>query len=151
MVGQKGVSVAPLKLRAVLLSVSVLADEKSFAHKVLDDPLLIGCGTRVDSSQPCPLAEEMVPAQRHEKGIKHSTLGTTRASAPWKVREEGTNCMTRKKTIWWSDEVEGLSPRMGAYVARSLTGCLQGREHSSHQSSFRALCSSSSGERSVFR
>lgn len=56
------------------------------------------------SSQPCPFAEEIVPAHRHEKGMRHKTDGMTSDSAPTKAYLVGTNCMIKKKTAGLSDQ-----------------------------------------------
>jgi hypothetical protein len=90
-----------LVVAAVAFGEVDLLEEKSLANGTREEPSLLEVRERrerVWSSQPWPLAEEMVPAHRQEKGIRQRTQGTTRDSAPWKVYWDGTNCMIRKKT-----------------------------------------------------
>jgi hypothetical protein len=115
------VAVTPLRFRAVVIGDSDLAEENNVPNGAFEDFLPSMWRVRVGSSQPCPCADEMVPAQRHEKGIRQSTEGTTTYSAPMKVCSAGTNCMIKKKTAWPSGMGQTLRGN------NSMIGYVRGR------------------------
>jgi hypothetical protein len=79
-------------------------------------------------------ADEIVPAQRQEKGIKQSTDGTTRFSAPMKVFSAGINCMIKKKTAQLSGQGNG-APQIGSIALtrknHRLNSCKEENVHRS--------------------
>lgn len=91
------VEVARLRFLVVLFVEWDLDEDDIFANGSFEERPR-ECGVRFVSSHPCPFADEIVPAQRHEKGIKQRTDGITIYAAPMKLCCSGTNCMIRKKT-----------------------------------------------------